>query len=90
MKKITRDAFSYVEYEGKTAPPERCSTCFYGTFPGSKCSLYEAINGLMPEAWNLEETVNPNGACNAFTDKPVEKALIQKDPIYILNATGGR
>jgi len=42
----------------------------------------------MPEAWNLEDTVNPNGACNAFTDKEVTKAVIRRDPIFVLKAGG--
>ena len=62
--KIRRAAFGYVTY-GKTAPTAGCKSCYYFDSKESECELFEAIQGELPELFNLDKSVAPNAGCRA-------------------------
>jgi hypothetical protein len=63
--------------EGSVTPEEsglverkvRCENCEFHEPEEGKCHLYELLNKLMPDYWNLDENVNPQGCCNANIER---------------------
>lgn len=46
----------------------RCENCLWFNKPNS-CGLFEDLNKKWPEAWNLNEKVDPKGCCNGWQKK---------------------
>ena len=45
----------------------RCENCSW--LSGGKCGLYEMLNKLKPDVFDLDESVHARGCCNAFQAK---------------------
>lgn len=56
---VSPDAAGYVEAE------VRCENCSWFNKPNN-CGLFTDLNKQPPQIWNLNETVNPKGCCNAW------------------------
>jgi len=46
----------------------RCENCSWFNKP-NKCGLFADLNSKAPEAWRLDETVDPKGCCNGWQAK---------------------
>lgn len=64
IKKIIREAFQYHLTKNKT---ERCGTCQYTSGTDNGCGLFRMINQRMPEDFDLDPNIQPDGWCSGFT-----------------------
>lgn len=62
--RIKRDAFGYVT-NGMTGENEGCHSCFFFDKGDSECELFEAIQGELPDLFQLDKKVAPNAGCKA-------------------------
>jgi Inorganic Pyrophosphatase len=66
IRKITREAF---QYHTTRNLKERCATCQYTSGTDNGCGLYRMLNQRMPEDFDLDPDIQPDGWCSAFTPR---------------------
>lgn len=66
VKKLTREVFQYHITQNKT---ERCGTCQYTSGSDNGCGLFRMINQRIPDDFDLDPAIRPNGWCSGFTTR---------------------
>jgi Inorganic Pyrophosphatase len=66
IKKLTREVFNYHLTKNKA---ERCGTCQYTAGSDNGCGLFRMINQRLPDDFDLDPNIQPDGWCSGFTHR---------------------